>query len=314
MKNKAKTSDFSPLNMDVLDSFLDGGGEQLGSDTSADVRWVPIAELSPAEWQPRRYFDPVKITELANSFINFGFKGTVNVRQKNDKKYEIIAGERRYRAAIEAGLESIPCVIAEYTDEQALEFSLIENLVREDLSKLEETEGVLDFLAIKLSKSRDEIIATIRVEGHPTSFNRGNVSPESNIGKINSILNQFGINLDTFRAKNLLLLKLPHDLKSSHLSGKLSYTKAIELNKIKDDTIRKELLEETLSEDLAISDIKKKVSDIRNSRNTTQDQELENFMIRLNMARKRIQKIDLTRDQNRLKRLNELVEEIEALC
>jgi ParB family chromosome partitioning protein len=74
---------------------------------------------------------------------------------KGEDLYELVAGERRYRAAISAGLDEVPVVIWELTDEDALQLALLENLQREDLNPLEETEGILQLLALKLNQSSE---------------------------------------------------------------------------------------------------------------------------------------------------------------
>ncbi len=311
MRTKNKNSDFSPLNMDVLDSFLDS--DQDSELNGTQIKWISLNKLTPAKWQPRRFFDPQKISELAASFQQHGFKGSVNVRPLEQGDYEIIAGERRYRAAKAAGIEEIACIIANYSDEQALEFSLVENLVREDLSKLEETEGVLDFISLKLKLSRDEAITIIRTEGHPDRLTRNNVAPDSSLGKICSILDNLGMSIEAFRSRNLLLLKLPEDLREAHLSGRLSYTKAIEINKIKDDFKRKELLRQTLDNDWPIREIQQRVKEARAEKRITQTSVTRSILSRLAIARKIAAKSNVWQDQNKVERIESLLIEIEAL-
>jgi ParB/RepB/Spo0J family partition protein len=105
---------------------------------------LPIRELFSSETNPRRHFSPIAIDELAASIAEKGILLPIVVRAHAGKKgapFEIIAGERRWRAATRAGLARVPCVVREYSDEQVLEIQLIENMQRSDLTPLEQARG-----------------------------------------------------------------------------------------------------------------------------------------------------------------------------
>ena len=91
--------------------------------------------------QPHRNFDPDKISELANSITEYGIIQPLVVRKK-DGQYEIVAGERRWRASREAGLKSVPCIVREFSDEENMLIAIIENMQREDLNPIEEAMGL----------------------------------------------------------------------------------------------------------------------------------------------------------------------------
>lgn len=99
--------------------------------------------------QPRRYFDPQAMQSLVESVKQNGILQPLLVRPAGDK-YELVAGERRYRAAQTAALTSVPVTVQEMSDEQAVQYALTENLQREDLNPVEETEGTLQLLALRL--------------------------------------------------------------------------------------------------------------------------------------------------------------------
>ena len=108
--------------------------------TSLDApaeRRVPIADIRPNPRQPRRYFNEAKISELAESIRNQGILQPLLVR-KMPKGYELILGERRFRAAGRAGLERIPVIVKEVSDAESLEMALVENIQREELTPIEE--------------------------------------------------------------------------------------------------------------------------------------------------------------------------------
>ena len=102
------------------------------------LKHLPIEFLERGRYQPRREMDPQALEELAQSIKTQGVMQPIVVRPRAKNQYEIIAGERRWRASQQAGLEKVPCVIREVTDEAAIAMALIENIQREDLNPIEE--------------------------------------------------------------------------------------------------------------------------------------------------------------------------------
>lgn len=119
---------------------------------------VAIDDVQVAQ-QPRRYFDPEKQASLLRSIRAHGILEPLIVRPRPGATppYELVAGERRYRAAKELGLDTIPAVIRTLSDADALQISLLENLQRDDLNPLDETEGILQLLALRLEISVEEV-------------------------------------------------------------------------------------------------------------------------------------------------------------
>src|SRR3990167_2201587 len=134
---------------------------------------LPIEFLSRGRYQPRRQFNELALQELSESIHSQGVIEPIIVREISANRYEIIAGERRWRASQLAGLSTVPCVIRNYTDAQAAEVTLIENIQREDLNPIEEALALLrlidDFqythedLAKSLGQSRTKITNTLRL-------------------------------------------------------------------------------------------------------------------------------------------------------
>ncbi len=116
---------------------------------------LPLDQIKPNPWQPRRTFAPEAIQELAASIREMGLLQPLLVRKVRDG-YELIAGERRLTAAKAVGLERIPVILKEYTDCEALEVALVENLQREDLNIIEEAEGY-QVLAEKFQLTQEDI-------------------------------------------------------------------------------------------------------------------------------------------------------------
>jgi ParB family chromosome partitioning protein len=124
-----------------LDALL--GGNPLEAPSAADSpKTLSVERLRPGRFQPRKDIDPVRLRELADSISAQGVVQPVVVRPADDGRYEIIAGERRWRAAQLAGLHDVPVVVRDVSDQAALAIALIENIQREDLNPLEEAEAL----------------------------------------------------------------------------------------------------------------------------------------------------------------------------
>lgn len=121
-----------------LDALL----AQNHDNDGASLRELDIDALQPGKYQPRTRMDPGAIEELAASIATRGIMQPIIVRALDNRRFEIIAGERRWRAARQAELTQVPCIVREIPDEAALVLSLIENIQREDLSPLEEAAGL----------------------------------------------------------------------------------------------------------------------------------------------------------------------------
>jgi len=134
---------------------------------------IPIEFLHPNKNQPRKLFDEEKIDELSQSIKQKGLILPILVKKIDDNNYQIIAGERRWRASQKAGLHSVPVIVKNLDDKEILEIALIENMQREDLNPIEEAEGIArlqgefkytqEELSNILGKSRPQISNTIRL-------------------------------------------------------------------------------------------------------------------------------------------------------
>lgn len=148
-----------------------GWGASPGS-VNTGVQMLRLSQVDPNRSQPRRIFEEDALDELADSIRQFGVLQPILV-QKKDGRYEIIAGERRWRACRKAGLKEIPAIIREYSDQETLELSLIENIQREDLNPIEEAKAFKSLLdefglrqedlAARVSKSRTAITNSVRL-------------------------------------------------------------------------------------------------------------------------------------------------------
>jgi ParB family chromosome partitioning protein len=141
-----------------LDALL--GGNSKSREERDTLAQLPVALLRPGKYQPRTRMDEASLNELAESIRARGVIQPIVVRPVNDSEYEILAGERRWRAAKLANLEHIPAVIREVPDEAALGIGLIENIQREDLNPIEEAGG-LKRLIEEFKLTHDEVARAI---------------------------------------------------------------------------------------------------------------------------------------------------------
>ncbi len=139
----------------------------LNSSTVDEVVEIPVEELRPNPYQPRKVFDEEKLQELADSIKEHGIFQPIIVKKSSIKGYEIIAGERRVKACKLIGLEKIPAIVRDFSDQQMMEIALLENLQRENLNSIEEAMAYKNLLetmnitqeelAKRLGKSRSHI-------------------------------------------------------------------------------------------------------------------------------------------------------------
>lgn len=156
-----------------------GDGDEPDEQNQQGIKTILLSDLEPSPFQPRRMFDEEAINDLVESIKTKGVIQPLIVRIKNgfQDKYEIVGGERRWRASQMAGLKEVPVLIKEFTDKEALEVALIENLQRQDLNPLEEAEGyrrlmeefsnTQEELAKSVGKSRSHVANTMRLLALP---------------------------------------------------------------------------------------------------------------------------------------------------
>lgn len=158
---------------------------------------VDVDRITPSPFQPRRTFDDAKIEELAASIRNQGIIQPLVVRRSGDG-YELIAGERRWRAAMRAGLTQVPIVVRDASDHEALQLALVENLQREDLNPIEEANGYRrlqdefhwsqEEMAEKVGKSRPAIANSMRLLSLPTEIQQEVTSGNLPAGQARALL------------------------------------------------------------------------------------------------------------------------------
>jgi ParB family transcriptional regulator, chromosome partitioning protein len=183
------------------------------------VRYIKTFDIMPNENQPRKTFDEDKIQDLANSILEHGVIQPIVLREKG-KGYEIVAGERRWRAAIKAGLTEVPCLIRELDDEQNMLIAIIENMQREDLNPIEEAEGL------------NRMVSVYGMTQEQVSKSVGKSRP--------------------YITNSLRLLRLPDYVKELVSEGKLSAAHGRTVITIEDEDERKKLCDKIVKEGLSV--------------------------------------------------------------
>lgn len=161
--------------MTLQERFLFGKSEKKADQKTEQkkITYILLEKIRPNPYQPRRNFEHHALEELCSSIREYGVIQPINVRKTSDNQYELVAGERRLRASIMAGLKEIPAIIIDVNEDDLAILALIENLQREDLGYMEEAEGYLNLikdhgftqeeLAQKIGKSQSTIANKIRL-------------------------------------------------------------------------------------------------------------------------------------------------------
>ena len=206
------------------------------SDSLKNAVIVRISEVEPNREQPRKKFDDDKLEELSESIKTYGLLQPI-LGQKGDGYYEIIAGERRWRAALKAGLKEIPVIVRDYTEKEILELSLVENIQRENLNPIEE--------AIAYKRLMDE-------------FGLGQEEVAQRVSKSRSAV-----------ANSLRLLKLEENVQKMVIDGEISMGHARALLPLEDPEKQLLTAKEIVDKKLSVRETEKKVKEILSSRDET---------------------------------------------
>lgn len=236
--------------------------ELLEGPSLEGIKELPLSEIV-VRGQARKHFDENALLDLAESIRSYGVLEPLLVREDERGRYELISGERRYRAAQMAGLDRVPVLVLDVDEKEAWAITLVENLQRENLSPYEETLGILDLLALRLNKSVEDVVSLLyRMRDEARGRAPQNVLGGVDAGVVLDVFVSLGrMSWESFVQSRLPLLNLPADLREALEEGAISYTVALELKKIKDDEERGNLLREAKA-GLSIREIKRRVREL----------------------------------------------------
>lgn len=296
--------------------------------------WLSLAEIVVSS-QPRRYFNPQKQEALVRSIQEHGILEPLIVHPLENHQYQLIAGERRYRAAVALNLKEVPVIVKNLTEKDALKIALTENLLRDDLNPVEETEGILQLLAIELEQTPEKVRQLLYQRKNTFEKTKATRTPDGNdldqknklrdnvIPKINAlseealeaVLTPLGYHWYSFTCNRLPLLNLPDELLQALRQGQLEYTKAKVIATVKEPLQRAELLKEAIAQELSLKEIKARIQALLSNKivSSSPQQDLRDLTRRLNQHKlwqkdprtwKKIEKL--------LAKVNSLVEAVEA--
>ncbi len=319
-----------------------------GANNSNSQVSIPLDQITLPPNQPRRYFDSEALRQLTESIKQHGILQPLLVRLVDEGKHELVAGERRYRAATEIGLKEVPVVIRELDDNAAFQLALIENLLREDLNPVEETEGILQLLALKLGRNIEEIPPLLRrlqherkqaansnnvigkkkfdsllsennTESAPNNLEDENI--ESNVDEtqvnpdlkiVEEVFDGLGLmTWESFANNRLPLLNLPEDILEALRKGAVEYTKAKAIAQIQDKDERTAFLEQAIAQNWSLSEIKQYISE--NKTPNTEKTEPNNYKERFTAATAKLRKSPIWSDPSKRKQVEKLLLQLETL-
>lgn len=213
-----------------LDALITMDGVQ--TEGSSSINEIPLSKIKPNPDQPRRIFDEEALQELATSIVQIGVIQPITLRKISDDEYQIIAGERRFRASTIAGLEAIPAYIKTAEDDSVMEMALVENIQREDLNSIE------------IALAYQNLIDTYNLTQEKLS---------ERIGKKRTTISNY-----------LRLLKLPAEIQMGIRDKKIEMGHARTLITIEDPATQLEVYELILEEGLSVRKVEEYVRAINN--------------------------------------------------
>ncbi|ESA37157.1 hypothetical protein N836_00320 [Leptolyngbya sp. Heron Island J] len=279
-------------------------------DEEAAAQWIKLKQLNPANKQPRSYFAPEKMVQLEASIKEKGILEPLVVRPKEGGGYEIVAGERRYKAATALELDEVPCVVRNFSDDEAFEAAIMENLQRDDLNPVEETQAILGLLCRKLEQEREVVL------NHFNSIavaSRKKIEPNfdewETIKALFDVIGRFTPN--SFRTNRLPLLDLPEDIYTAISKGDIAYSTGRLISRVEDETERKALLEEADEKKLTRREIQQRIRAL----NTKDDgaSEVSKAIDRMGTIYRRAKKSPIWNDSAKRKELRQHLDAIEKL-
>ena len=207
--------------------------ETMDEEASGQVREIPLGQVTPNPHQPRTLFEPEKMAELVSSVREHGILQPILVRRVGHERYQLIAGERRFRAAKSAGLEAIPALVRDISEREQLEIAVVENLQREDIGAMESARAYRRLI--------DEFAMTQE-------------TVSQRVGKSRTAI-----------ANTLRLLQLPEEVQDSIERGDISEGHARALLMAEDEGVIVHALQTVLKKNLSVRDTERLAKDLRNA-------------------------------------------------
>jgi ParB family transcriptional regulator, chromosome partitioning protein len=276
--------------------------------TSPVCENIWLDQISPPVFQPRKYFDEEAMAELTASVQQHGILQPILVRPLGDDQYELVTGERRYKAAKAVALTEVPVVVRQMSDAEAMQYALMENLQREDLNPVEETEGILQLLELSLKTDRSSIISLLNRMANQERRLTHNVIRKEDQEAILSVFKRIGrLSPESFRTNRLPLLNLSPDTLDAIRQGHIKYTKGKAIAKVKDNEIRSKILKEAIEHSLSLREIRERINALQKATET------DELQTRIEAIPKKIKKHKVWENPEKREKVKLLLQELEML-
>lgn len=228
------------------------------SQQDAPPTEVPLDLIQPNPDQPRRHFGDNRLKELVDSIRERGVLQPIMLRHLDGGRYEIVFGERRYRAAILAGLSVIPAMVRQLDAKAAAMLSAIENLQREDLNPYEDAYYKLALVSERLNVSPEELMTYLPNLRRRVSKDKDVDHPE-HVEQLEALFKELGGAWQTFAVHGLRVLSLPEVILSVLRAGQLEYSKAILISQAPEEH-HSSLLRTTIDEELSVTQLRDRIA------------------------------------------------------
>jgi ParB family transcriptional regulator, chromosome partitioning protein len=289
----------------TIQQFIRTGEMEINSESALAIE---VSLIDFTDLQYRKYYNPEEVQAMGLSLQERQIQ-PIMVRPAGDR-YQLVCGQKRVLGCRAIGKTTIQAVVEDLSDEEVVQIALTENLHRSSPNPIEETIGILALLTLRTQKSREELTALFnlasRGSNNPSADNVIR-SPEWQV--IKSTLNGFGFTPETFRVNRLRLLNIPDEVREAVEQGKLEYTKALAIAKVKDPGQREKLLAQAIEQGLTLQIIQMQIKAASSSTPPTVATDKQ----RLKALTQQVTRSTIWQSPSRLQKLQKLMTEIEEL-
>lgn len=262
---------------------------------------IAVSSIYRSALQYRKYYDVKEIEAIGRSLQEKQLQ-PILVRPRNGA-YEIVFGQKRWLGCVAVGKPSILAVVEELTDEEVMAIALTENMQRSNPNPVEEAQGLLNLIKLKTGLDQAAIVKLLKQQSRVGESGH-NVVPTPEWEAIVAILKSYNLTPATFRVHRLPLLSLPEDVLRSLEQGKIEYTKALAIARIKDDADRAQLLAEAEA-GLTLQEIKERIKPV--------EVEPDAIASRVKTLAPKLKKFQAKDNPSKAKAIDELLAQIEEL-
>lgn len=309
---KGKDTEAALESFVLNDDLLNSKGQPAWS--RSPIVEIRLDKIILPEFQLRLYYDREKIEQIKSTIQSVGIREPLLLRPipGKDKYFELIAGSQRRLAAEELGHKMVPAKVDEVDDLIALKIAIVENEARSDINPFERTRGIIKLLSTGLQMSKDEVTHILT-----SLFNAENRHSDNNViindeqrRFILSVFEEMGLNWKSFVANKLQLINLPNDVVVFLELGKVSYTKAIRIARVKDERIREDLLQRVVIEELTVKQLQSLITTLTSKTTSSEEVILRD---RARSALKKATSPKLLKDKKIRKKVESLTSQLESL-